>query len=105
MRDLIPLRGMVTEIADCLKMKVGTSTVKSTVFADNTGAIGLAKAHNMKSHTRSLNQRYHFFRQHIGKDKGIDIEYVKSEDNVADHFSKCLGIMLFEKLRKLFMGW
>lgn len=105
MRDLIPLRGMVTEIADCLKMKVGTSTVKSTVFADNTGAIGLAKAPNMKSRTRSLNQRYHFFRQHIGKDKGIDIEYVKSEDNVADHFSKCLGIMLFEKLRKLFMGW
>jgi len=106
MRELLPMRGLAQELGTNLSIQLSTSTIKSKVFSDNSGAIGLAKAPSMKSRTRHLNQRYHFFRQHIGSEEHqIDLQHVRSENNIADHFSKCLGPYLFEKLRKLLMGW
>ena len=43
MRDLIPLRGILAEISDILKVKVDKPVTHSSVFEDNNGALELAK--------------------------------------------------------------
>jgi len=105
MRDLLPMRQLVLEIAKGLKVATTKSTVFSKVFEDNKGAIAVAKAPSMTSRTRHINCKYHFFRSHIGEDKGIVIEHIDTEEQIADIFTKGLIPRLFQKLRKLLMGW
>jgi len=59
----------------------------------------------MTSRTRHINCKYHFFRSHIGEEKGIVIQHIDTEEQIADAFTKGLGVQLFVKLRKLLMGW
>ena len=105
MRVLLPLRGVVNEIASTLNRKNPTAVIKSKVFEDNKSTISIAKAPKMQSRTRHINQRYHFFRQHIGADKGILLEYVDTDHQIADQFTKGLSVSKFLPLRKLLMGW
>ena len=57
------------------------------VYVDNQGAIGLAKnpiAHNRSKH---IDIKFHFLRDVVNKKK-VTLKYVKSNDNVADIFTK-----------------
>ena len=105
MRVLLPLRGVVAELATCLNKKNPIAVVKSKIFEDNKSTISIAKAPKMQSRTRHINQRYHFFRQHIGADKGILLEHINTENQIADQFTKGLPLNKFLPLRKLLMGW
>ena len=105
MRELIPLRRLVAEIATTLRVPMQNSRVISKVFEDNTGCISVAKAPQLSARTRHICAKYHFFKSHIGADKGIEIEYISTTEQQADAFTKGLAEPLFTKLRKLFMGW
>lgn len=70
------------------------------IYLDSKSAIELAK--NPVHHERSkhIDVRFHFMREHI-KEKNIELVYVKSEDQVADIFTKPLPVKLFEKFKNL----
>jgi hypothetical protein len=74
------LRQLFSDMKGC-----APSTV--TLYADSQSAIALAK--NPVHHQRSkhIDIKYHFIRSEI-HDKIIDLQYVPSEDNLADIFTK-----------------
>jgi hypothetical protein len=49
--------------------------------------------------------KYHWLKEHIGKEKGFVIEKVDTKDQKADIFTKGLPAATFEHVRKLVMGW
>ena len=67
-----------------------------TIYVDNTGAIYLANNSTVGGRTRHVNIRYHYVRQYI-EDGIIKIEFVKSQDNIADAWTKNLSQELFHK--------
>ena len=73
------------------------------IFVDNKSAIALAK--NVVFHDRSkhIDTPYHYIRECIMR-KDVQLEYVKSHDQVADIFTKPLKQEDFTKLRSLIRG-
>lgn len=81
------------------------SKVISTVFEDNNGCLALATAPKINPRTKHIAVKYHHFREHVGKDKGVIIEKIDTDSQKADIFTKGLVQVKFEHLRKLLMGW
>jgi hypothetical protein len=106
MRDLLPMRRVLTEIGTQLKLDfMKPAMIHSTIFEDNNGALGLAKAPKLTPRTKHIAVKYHWFKDMIGKEKGFDIVKVESRDQKADIFTKGLTAELFAHVRKLVMGW
>ena len=57
------------------------------IYCDNQGAIALTKYH---SHTKHINLQYHFIWEAV-KDNMIKMEYIPTQENVADVFMKALA--------------
>ena len=77
--------------------------VHCRVFEDNSGAIEIANNPKYRPRTKHINQRYHFFRSHIGKH--LSVHPIKTEEQVADLFTKPLADRLFTKHRHVLLGW
>jgi hypothetical protein len=75
------------------------------VFEDNNGALGLALSPRITPRTKYIGVKYHFFREHIGVDKGITIHKIESAEQKADIFTKGLPEATFRAIRKLLCGW
>ena len=105
MRELIPLRRLVKEVCEVLDVHCANAVVKSTVFEDNMGCIQVVNAPKMTSRTKHINVKYHFFRSHIGKEQGIEIQHVATSYQLADIFTKGLDKDTFQHLCDLLMGW
>jgi hypothetical protein len=104
MRDLLPTRELINEVLQHLTIDLQGVTTHSTVFEDNQGAIALANAPKMTPRSKHIGIKYHFFREHV-KDGTVSIKYVKTEDQIADIFTKGLTVIKFHRLRKMLMGW
>ncbi len=109
MRELLWVRRLVEDIAEGLNTNHNRKVlIKSKVFEDNQGTIAIAKKPDVMPRTRHLHTKHHHFKENLGVDEngaGIEIEYIRSEEQIADLFTKGLGIKLFEPLRDLLMGW
>ena len=81
------------------------SMPNSTVFEDNNGALGWAKAPKLSAQTKNIAAKYDWLKDQIGEEKGIIIEKVESRDQKADIFTKGLPSVIFEHVRKNLMGW
>ena len=68
--------------------------MKATLLVDNQSAITLSKNPVHHNRAKLIDTRYHFVRQCV-EDKKIEIEFVRSEDQLADIFTKALGKMKF----------
>ena len=77
----------------CERQEDGT-----TIFCDNISSIALSK--NLVFHGRSkhIEIRYHFIRELV-ENGDIKIEFCRSEQQLADIFTKPLGIACFVHLR------
>ena len=77
----------------------GTEAKSVKLLVDNKSAIALSK--NPVHHDRSkhIDLRYHFIRDCVETGK-IDIEYVGTEDQLADVLTKPLGRVQFMELKK-----
>jgi len=79
--------------AKFLRMLLNDMFIKSpdptVIFADNQGAIFIAKNPVNRQRTKHIDIKYHFIRSEI-KNKLVDVQYVPSDKNVADVFTKCL---------------
>ncbi|KAJ4718900.1 Retrovirus-related Pol polyprotein from transposon TNT 1-94 [Melia azedarach] len=70
------------------------------IFCDNSSAIKLSKNPVLHERSKHIDVRYHFL-CNLVKDGAIDLTYCKSEDQVADIFTKPLKLAAYLKLRKL----
>jgi Reverse transcriptase (RNA-dependent DNA polymerase) len=73
------------------------------IMVDNIGAIYMAENNMSNNQTKHVNTRYHFVRECI-ENGIIKVEFVRSENNDSDIFTKNLGGELFKKHNKKFMG-
>ncbi|XP_072062114.1 secreted RxLR effector protein 161-like [Arachis hypogaea] len=72
---------------------------KSTkIMMDNKLATALAKNPIFHDRSKHIEPKYHFIRQCI-ENMHVEVEYVKSLDQVADIFTKTLKYIAFQKLR------
>ena len=60
------------------------------VSIDNVGAIYLAKKATTSNCTKHVDVRYHFVREYL-ENGDVEIEFVRSEDNVSDIMTKNLN--------------
>ncbi|KAI3423627.1 Exocyst subunit Exo70 family protein [Psidium guajava] len=70
------------------------------IFCNNNSAIKLSKNPVLHGRSKHIDVKYHFSRD-LTKDGVIDLVFCRSEDQVADLFTKPLKIATFQKLRKL----
>jgi len=76
----------VTQLLETLKIDY-QKPVKVNV--DNIGAVFLSKNRNSSERTKHIDIKYHYIREQM--DKGlIDVVFVRSEENLADLFTKNL---------------
>ena len=100
------MRGLLHEIVTKMKLAASEKVqIHSTVFEDNNGALILASAPKLTPRTKHIAVKYHFFRSHIGEDKGIQIRKIDTAEQKADIFTKGLQAETFTTIRKLLMGW
>jgi len=88
-KELLWLRTFIGEINE----KFGNPI---TLNCDNQGAIALAKDNKFHARTKHIDIRYHFIRESVECGK-ININYIPTEDNVADIFTKPLAKAKFRQ--------
>ena len=73
------------------------------LFCDNQGVYALAK--NPINHKRSkhIDIKYHFIRNEISEGR-LSIQYIPSDDNIADVFKKPLSSVELKKFKPMLMG-
>jgi ribosomal protein L7Ae-like RNA K-turn-binding protein len=74
----------VIQILESMGIKVQSPV---TVRVDNMGAIFMAENTSSSSRTRHIDTRWHFVRELV-EDKKIEIVFVRTDENVADVFTK-----------------
>jgi hypothetical protein len=72
--------------------------MKSTVFEDNNGALGLATSPKLTPRTRHICVKYNFFKEHCKPGGDIEIVKVALEFHKADIFAKGLTTDTFESM-------
>jgi hypothetical protein len=71
----------------------------TTIHCDNTSAISLSKNPVQHSKSKHIPIKYHYLRDQA-ENKNIKLEYVPTQEQVADIFTKPLRRDVFEYLRK-----
>jgi hypothetical protein len=68
------------------------------LYDDSEGMIGWAKKASLSPLTRHIALRYHYVKD-AAQENILELNYVETDSNVADHFTKALGRVKFEKFR------
>jgi hypothetical protein len=68
----------------------------TTLHCDNQGAIALAKDNKFHARTKHIDIRYHFIREAV-EDGSINMQYIPTNENIADIFTKPLAKAKFER--------
>ena len=76
----------------------GVEAGESPIFCDNTSAIAITYNPVLHSRTKHIDVQHHFIRDHVSK-KHIRLEYVPTESQVADIFTKALPEDKYSKFR------
>ena len=97
-RTVLYLRIMLKEL--CIEQESPTE-----IFVDNNSAKLLVESLRSSHKTKHINMRINFIREQINE-RNITIKFVRSENQVADIFTKALPKDLFEKFKKIILtGW
>ncbi len=70
------------------------------IYYDNISSILLANNRVYHARTKHIEVHYHFIREKVLA-KEIDLIHVSIEDQVADIFTKALGVKKLKKFRKM----
>ena len=76
----------------------GIETGYIPILCDNTSAMNMAKNSVQHKRTKHIDVRHHFLRDNVEKGN-IVMKFCKTEDQVADTFTKSLGRESFQKNR------
>jgi hypothetical protein len=77
---------------------VGKNSAKVQMYGDNQGAIALAKNPHLHERSKHIDISYHFIRDLVEKGR-VSIEYIPTEDMIADGMTKPLQRVKFERFR------
>ena len=113
-RELIATRSILQEIGS-ITLHDNTSptlTAHSTVFKlpqsqifeDNESWQKFAMMPKISPRTKHIAIQYHFFRTKVA-DLDIKVVSIGTDDQLGDHFTKCLPLYKFNKFRKILMRW
>ena len=93
---------MATSFTDCVHSPL---LPPSRVFEDNNACIVLATTdQHFKPRTKHISLKFHHFQDQV-RQGILEIVKVGTHDNLADIFTKPLGKVKFQHLRRLLMGW
>lgn len=85
-----------------LLINLGAIFEKPMLQMDNQSAIKLVKNPEFHKRSKHIEVRYHFIREKF--EEGLfDLIYVKTDQQIADIFTKPLGRIKFEMFRNLLM--
>ena len=87
-------------LRNLLKELSMTQEDPTQICVDNKSAIALAKNPVFHDRSKHIDIRYHYIRECITR-KDVQVEYVKSQDQIADIFTKPLKFEDFARLRNL----
>lgn len=114
MRDLIHIRGIVTEINKVVftgsrsdpKLSTHNKSFipQSSVYEDNASCLKFATAPKMSSRTKHIAIPYHFFRSKVN-DLEVKVVSISTDNQLGDQFTKGLPEPKFVRDRKRLMGW
>jgi hypothetical protein len=90
-RDIMWMRQFI----ESLRIDISNPTI---VYEDNAGCIEISSNPSNHKGTRQLNTKLFFVRDELNK--SIKLEYIRTEENVADFFTKSLPAARFNILRK-----
>ena len=76
----------------------GINLEQIPIKCDNTSAINLSKNLIQHSRTKHIEIRHHFLRDHVQK-RDIALEFISTEKQLADIFTKPLCEEQFSKIR------
>ena len=83
----------------------GQDRLKPTiVHEDNNACLQFAMLLKMNPCTKHIAIPYHFFQKYI-VDNEILVKAIRTDDQLADQFTKGLGKIKFKRARKRLMGW
>ncbi|KAK0577924.1 hypothetical protein LWI29_002417 [Acer saccharum] len=89
-----------THLKTAKKLSVISKGNTTEINVDNKSAIALSKNPVFHDQSKHIDTRFHFIKDCISK-KEIHMKYVKSEDQIADIFTKPIKVDVFSKLRTL----
>jgi hypothetical protein len=93
--------------AMCLKMFIKSLWIPCPdpfpIFADNESTIALISGETVSSRSKHIDVRYHFIRDQVNNLKTFVLNWVPTQDNTADIFTKPLAATLFAHHRR-FLG-
>lgn len=105
LREVIAIMSMLTELkSKGFQIHPSIPTIQCTTFEDNKSCIEIATNHKTRPRTKHLSVRLHHFRSYVTS-RLINIVHKRSEDQIADIFTKPLPGPQFKTLRKQMMGW
>jgi len=105
MREVLPIMWLMEEAKQMgIPVLNAKPKVHCKVFEDNAGAIEIANVPKLRPRTKHLNIKYHHFREEVRKGT-VSIYYTRTEDQIADIFTKPLPEASFTKFREKIMGW
>ena len=104
-RALLPLKILIKKVIcnlgiDSEKLNFLSS---STIYEDNNGAKVVATIPRMTPTSKHISVKYHWFRQHVGKE--FLICKIDPENQKEYIFIKGLQGQIFVGIRKLLCGW
>lgn len=80
-----------------LLLEISEKSYVPTLFVDNASAIKLTKNPEFHKRSKHIEVRYYFVRE-LYQNGDINVEYVKSENQLGDMFTKPLNENIFQKL-------
>ena len=105
MREVLPMMALMQEAAEVGVLPAAeVPKVHCKVFEDNSGAIEIARLPKIRPRTKHLNIKYHHFRDQVARGR-ITIQFVPTEDQIADMLTKPVSIERLVRFRKKLMGW
>lgn len=106
-RDLFPIIDKTDEITAILGLSFEPgSNMHIRIHEDNAGALvlGRLEPHQMTPRSKHYAVKYHWFHEHLSP-RNIDLVKISSENQLGDIFTKGLGGVAFQRVRKQLMGW
>ena len=106
-KDLFPIMDLVQELGKFFDLPVtDKSRFHVRIHEDNVGALTLGQLEPRRMTLRSKHYaiKYHWFREEIGP-RGVVLTKIDTKEQLGDIFTKGLGRVPFEHLRKKLMGW
>ena len=76
----------------------------TTLNCDNQGAIALAKDNKFHARTKHIDIRYHYIREAV-ENSDINMQYIPTNENIADIFTKPLAKAKFEHFTEKLGLW